>query len=127
MDFRIGSVGRSPNRVQPLAVRSPVYFDMQHAIFLQMRFELMPIPDHAMGVAYVNYRDSRWLFARRTGSYHVVFRSVVAPHALLQPMRLTDFTREAVSRVGTRAWNTSRWFYFCWDAASYGVNGDLIL
>ena len=126
LSFHIGSVGRRPDRVQQLALRSPVYFDMHHAIFLQVRFEVMPIPPHAMGVAYVNYRDSKWMFARREGSYHVAFRASAPPHDLLS-MRLGDFTREAIRQVGTRRWNSSRWFYFHWDTTLYGANGELVL
>ena len=125
--FAIGSVGRRPERVQPLLMRSPLDFDIGHAIFHQIRFELMPIPDHALGVAYVNYRDSKWMFARRTGHYHVVYRSANPPYSLQSPQRLSFFIREAIARVGTSRWNSSRWFYIHWDTAAHGIHGDPVL
>lgn len=124
--FHIGSVGRREGRLQPLAPRSPLDFDTRHSVFDRVRFEIMPIPNHAMGVAYVNYADRLWMFARRMGHYHVAYRFATEPFAL-HTTRLSNFVSEATQRVGTRRWNSSRWFYFRWDTAEHGENGDLIL
>ena len=123
--FHIGSVGRREGRVQPIAPRSPIEFDSRHGVFDRVRFGIMPIPSHAMGVAYVNYPDRLWLLARRAGYTHVEFREGPEPFTLYRA-RIGQFIDEAVRRVGARGWNTSRWFYFRWDPAQHG-NGDHIL
>lgn len=118
--LHIGSVGRREGRVQPIAPRSPLDFDLRHGVFDRLRFELMPIPSHAMGVAYVNYPDRRWMLARRAGYTHVELRHVTAPFTPYR-VRMGQFINEALQRVGARGWNTSRWFYFRWDVTQEGT------
>lgn len=122
----INSVGRRQGRVQASGCRSPFEFEHAHGIFFQVRFELLPIPDHAMGVAYLNYADRTWMFGRRAGNYHVEYRSASPPYTMHPPQRLGMFCTEAMARVGTRKFNKSRWYYFCWDRGRHGEHGDVL-
>jgi hypothetical protein len=69
-------VGRRQGRVQEVGYRRPFDFAHAHGVFFRVRFESLPIPDHALGVAYLNYEDRKWLFGRRVGNYyHVEYHS----------------------------------------------------
>lgn len=121
--LRIGSVGRGSQHVQPLALRRPLDFDWSHGVPDRRLFEALPIPSHAMGVAYVNYADQKWMLARRVGRYHVAYRSSTRPYALQPRLRLSQFIQEARTRVGAHR-SASRWYYLHWDREEYGDDGD---
>lgn len=115
----VASVSRKPGRAQPIALRRPFDFDSKHGTFFHWKFELHSIPDHAMGVAFVNYRDARYALGRVVDRDTVFYRGW---HGWTHG-RLRLFVQNAMQSIGTRHPNSTRWFYFRYDPTYHTDHG----